>query len=300
MNPILHSCKTFCVAGVVLLCCPPVGAQVERLRTDSKIFTQPKAAETMPTAVGAQVDRPVHRTDSKLYTQPKSAEKSPAAVAQVERPLPRTDPRIFTQPKPAEKNPPAVGIEERRRFQDAVEVRPLRVEPCDLVTRDELEAILKSSDTNRALVAMPKGPSWQYDRKKVDCSYGVRYETRIFPDQGNDNAVIITIDFDDKYAKQGKLIVDRPVVYGYPMALEIVNGLGDEAVYLLDVSRFKHEEKYKSTAGANPYQYYDKQDFLVVRRKAIVFKFRITKTVAGNTGSDNLIQIARKALVRVQ
>ena len=128
----------------------------------------------------------------------------------------------------------------------------------------------------------------------------MRYETRIFPDQGNDNAVIITIDFDDKYAKQGKLIVDRPVVYGYPMALEIVNGLGDEAVYLWDVSRFKHEEKYKSTAGAQPYQYYDKQDFLVVRQKAIVLKFRITKTVAGNTGSDNLIQTARKALVRVR
>ena len=127
---------------------------------------------------------------------------SSAAGAQVERSYPRIDPRIFTQPKPAEKGP-AVGIEERRRFGDAMAISPLRVEPCDLVTRDELETILKSSDTNRALVAMPNGPSWQYDRKKVDCSYGVRYETRIFPDQGNDNAVIITIDFDDKYANRG-------------------------------------------------------------------------------------------------
>jgi hypothetical protein len=272
MNPILRSCKTFCVAGVVLLFCPPVGAQVERLRTDSKIFTQPKAAEKMPTAVGAEVERPLHRSDRRIYTQRESAEKSPAAAA----------------------------IQERRRFQDAVELRPLRVEPCDLVTRDELEAILKRSDTDRALVAMPKGPSWQYDRKKVTCSYGVNYENKIFPDQAFDNGVETTIDFDDKYAKQGKLIVDRPVVYGYPMALEIVNGLGDEAVLLRDVSRSKHEEKYKSTAGANPYQYYDKQDFLLVRQKAIVLKFQITRTVAGYTGSDNLIHIARKALVRVQ
>jgi hypothetical protein len=122
----------------------------------------------------------------------------------------------------------------------------------------------------------------------------------VFPEQGSDNAVVISVDFDDKYAKQGKLIVDRPVVYGYQMALEIVNGLGDEAVFLRDVSRFKHEEKYKSTAGAQPYQYYDNQDVLVVRRRTLVFRFQITRTVRGNTGSFHQIQIARTALARVR
>jgi hypothetical protein len=84
------------------------------------------------------------------------------------------------------------------------------------------------------------------------------------------------------------------------MDLEIVNGLGDEAVFLRDVSRFKHEEKHKSTAGAEPYQYYDNQDLLVVRKRTLVFTFKITSTVRGNTGNANHIQIARTALARVR
>ena len=83
------------------------------------------------------------------------------------------------------------------------------------------------------------------------------------------------------------------------MALDIVSGLGDEAVFLTDVSRRKHEEKYKSTAGAQPYQYYDNQDLLVVRKKTLVITFQMVRTVAGNTGNTNHIQIARTALPRV-
>ena len=218
----------------------------------------------------------------------------PAASAQVERPVPRVDPKIYTQPKPAQK-PPAVGIEDHNRYRDAM----FAADPCSIVTRAELEAIL-GSDTDRALVTTPKQPSWQFDGKKVDCFYPVNYEKRNFPEQGSDNVVVIAVDFDDKYAKQGKLIVDRPIVYGSKMELEIVNGLGDEAVFLRDVSRFKQEEKYKSTAGAQPYQYYDNQDVLVVRRRTLVFTFRITSTVRGNTGNTNQIQIARAALARVR
>jgi hypothetical protein len=219
----------------------------------------------------------------------------PVASAQVERPVPRVDPKIYTQPKPAQK-PPAIGIEDHNRYRDAM----FAADPCSMVTREELEAILKRSDTDRALVTMPRQPSWQPDGKKASCFYPVNYENRIFPEQGSDNAVVISVDFDDKYAKQGKLIADRPVVYGYQMALEIVNGLGDEAVFLRDVSRFKQDEKYKSTAGAQPYQYYDNQDVLVVRRRTLVFTFKITSTVAGNTGNANHIQIARTALARVR
>jgi hypothetical protein len=218
--------------------------------------------------------------------------------AQMMMERPRIDPKLYTQPKPTEKSP-AVGVVERRRFDPSVMVKPLPVEPCDLVTRDELEAILKRSDTDRALVDMPRGSGWHSDRKKASCSYGVNYERKIFPDQAFDNAVHITIDFDDQYAKQGKLIVDRPVIYGYPMALEIVNGLGDEAVFLVDVSRARTEEKNRSTAGASKFPYYDNKDFLLVRYKTLVLKFEISRTVAGNTGSGNHIQIARRVLVRM-
>jgi hypothetical protein len=221
------------------------------------------------------------------------------ASAQVEPPLTRDNRKVLTEVKPAEKGAEATSMEQRKRFKEAVEYSALNADPCVIVTRDELEAIFKRSDNDRALVTMPTKPNWQFDRKKVDCSYSVNYENRIFPDQGYDNGVVISIDFDDKFARQGKLVADRPVVYGYPMELEIVNGLGNEAFYLRDVSRIKHEERDKSTAGAEQYQYWDNQDFLLVRQKGLVLKFQITRTVAGNTGNYNLIQIARKALVRV-
>jgi hypothetical protein len=219
----------------------------------------------------------------------------PSAGAQVARPAPRVDPKIYTQPQPAQK-PPVREIEDQNRYRDAM----FAADPCSIITRSELEAILKRGDTDRALVTMPKQPSWQSDGKKVGCSYSVSYENRIFPEQVSDNSVVIAVDFEDRYAKQGKLIVDRPVVYGSQMELEIVNGLGDEAVFLRDVSRLKQDERYKSTAGAQPYQYYDNQDVLVVRKRTLVFTFKITSTVGGNTGSANQIQIARTALARVR
>jgi hypothetical protein len=132
----------------------------------------------------------------------------PIARAQTERPAPRVDPKIYTQPKPAPQKP-VIGIEEHNRYRMAV----FAADPCSIVTRDELEVILKGGDTNRALVSMPTKPSWQTDRKKVDCYYSVNWERRVLPEEPNDNTLVISVDFEDKYAKQGKLIVDRPVVY---------------------------------------------------------------------------------------
>jgi len=109
-----------------------------------------------------------------------------SASAQVERPAPRVDPKIYTQPKPVPK-PPVRGIEDQNRYRDAM----FAADPCSIITRAELEAILKRGDTDRALVTMPKQPSWQSDGKKVDCSYSVNYENRIFPEQVNDNSVVI-------------------------------------------------------------------------------------------------------------
>jgi hypothetical protein len=228
-----------------------------------------------------------------------------AASAQVEKPVPRprADPKVFVEPKPAEKTPAVIGIEERRRVDEGLKYSAFRAEPCAIVTRDELEAILKRSDNDRALVTMPTKPSWQFDRKKVNCSYSVNYQNRIFPDLGYDNAVVISIDFDNKYAKQGKLIVDpsqEPGGYAdRELTLEIVNGVGDEALYLRDKSRFKYEEKFKSTAGAYPFQYYDNQESFYIRRRDIVLRFQVTRIVAGGGNSDMVIQIARKALLRV-
>jgi hypothetical protein len=56
----------------------------------------------------------------------------------------------------------------------------------------------------------------------------------------------------------------------------------------------------QSTAGAQPYQYYDNQDLLVVRRRTLLFTFKISRTVGGNSGNANHIQIARTALARVR
>jgi hypothetical protein len=56
--------------------------------------------------------------------------------------------------------------------------------PCSIITRAELEAILKRGDTDRALVTMPKQPSWQSDGKKVGCFYSVNDEEPNLPGAG--------------------------------------------------------------------------------------------------------------------
>jgi hypothetical protein len=175
--------------------------------------------------------------------------------------------------------------------------------PCQIITREEIEAILKRSDTDRALVSVSDPIGRHPD---VECFYSVRYENRIFPEEKRDNALSIVVDFDNEYAKQGKLIVDLQRDNGpfgrysdRDMVLEIVNGLGDAALYARDKSKFTYEEKYKSTAGLPLPKNYLNQDFLYVRKKDVLLRFQIEKIVAGNTDGRNLIEIARKALERV-
>ena len=222
------------------------------------------------------------------------------AGAQTTPPMTRNDRRMSPDSKPAEKS--SEILKDRKRLDETIKHSLLEAKPCDILTRDELETILKRSDNDRALVTMPTKGDWEVQGRKVHCSYFVNYENRIFPDLANDNAVSIDIDFGDQNAKRGKLIVDPYAEGGYgdrQLVTELVTGLGDEALYVRDKSRFKYEEKFKNTAGALPYQYYDNQESLYVRKNDLFLKFKIIKIVAGGGNSETVMQIARKALVRV-
>jgi hypothetical protein len=178
-------------------------------------------------------------------------------------------------------------------------------DPCAIITRDELEAILKRNENDRALVSVGE-PVWHDNMTKVGCAYGVKYEQRILPDESFDNSVNIWIDFNEEHVKQGKLLIDPnkdPFKFrrysDSDFDLQIVNGVGDEALYARDKSRFKYEERRAGTAGGSPYVYYDNGDFLYVRRKQILLGFQVTRIVAGGGDPNTVIQIGRKALERV-
>lgn len=178
--------------------------------------------------------------------------------------------------------------------------------PCAIITRNELEAILKRNDNDRALVSVGDA-AWYENMTRVGCGYGVKYEQRIFPDELADNSVSIWIDFNNEYAKQGKLVIDPnkdPFKFrrysDSDFEMQIVNGVGDEALYFRDNSRFKYQERRAGTAGGTPYHHYDNGEFLYVRVKQFLFGFKINRIVAGGSDPNNVIQIARKAIERVQ
>ena len=223
-----------------------------------------------------------------------------AAIAQTTPPMTRNERRMSPDTKSTEKS--VEDLKDRKRINDAFKYTELDAHPCALLTRDELEAILKRSDNDRALVTMPKNPYRDSHPKRVRCFYSVNYENRIFPERGYDNGVSISIDFDNKNAKEGMLVVDPYAEGGYEgreYTMEVVHGLGDQALYARDKSRFKYEEKFKSTAGALPYEYYDNQESLYVRKNDLVVQFKINKIVAGGANSELVIQIARLALTRL-
>lgn len=257
-----HVRKYLRLVGCILLSSAVAGAQAVRQRRPSEPVTRP-------------ADRQVDRQEQRRQLPPAAEQSAPPADSQG-------------------------AVRER---VDGITHTAFYADPCIIVTREDLEGILKRGDDDRALV---RAGTPQRISDRVDCYYAVQYERRIFPDEPSDNGVRISINFDDKYAKQGQLIID-PVreqrrFFGYPdmeIELEIINGLGDEALYARDKSRFKIEERYKSTAGASPYRIYDNMDALYVRRKEIVLRFQITKIVAGGADSRNVIEIARKALARV-
>jgi hypothetical protein len=179
--------------------------------------------------------------------------------------------------------------------------------PCTILTRDELEAILKRGENDRALVSVSEA-GWSENDTEVGCGYFVKYEERIFPDDPVDNSLSIRISFNNEHAKQGKLVIDPnkdPFQFrrysDSDFDMRIVNGVGDEALYFFDKSRFKYENRRSGTAGgaAAAYQHYDNGDFLYVRKKQLLLGFRIRRIVAGGSDPTTVIQIARKAMERV-
>ena len=177
--------------------------------------------------------------------------------------------------------------------------------PCTILTREKLEAILKRNDDDRALVSVGK-PAWYDNNTRVGCGYGVKYEERIFPDEAFDNSLTIWIDFNNEHAKQGQLVIDPgkdPFKFrrysDSDFDLQVVHGVGDEALYLRDKSRFKYEERRAGTAGGSAYQHYDNGDFFYVRRKQMLLGFQIGRIVAGGSDPNLVIQIARQSLEKV-
>src|SRR6266545_2354293 len=222
--------------------------------------------------------------------------------AQMVRTRKRFEPvtKHIEQPTPATRSDGAIQPRD-----NALKYTTFYNNPCAIITRDELESILKRNDNDRALVSVGEA-AWYDNMTKVGCGYGVKYEQRIFPDESFDNSVNVWIDFNNEHAKQGKLVIDTnkdPFKFrryaDSDFDLQIVNGVGDEALYARDKSRFKYEERRAGTAGASPYHYYDNGDSLYVRVKQSLFGFQIKRIVAGGADPNNLIQIARKALERV-
>jgi hypothetical protein len=163
--------------------------------------------------------------------------------------------------------------------------------PCAVITRDDVEAVLKRGDNDRA-IATPHDPSWNSDNSQASCRFEVQYEHRIFPDLSYDNSVTLTIDFENKYAQQGHLIVYPPP----NNELQIINGVGDEALYQHD--KTPRETNY-GTASKPEFSDFENRDYLFVRKGDLVLTFHIGSIVAGNTTSDKVIEIARKTLPRV-
>jgi len=172
----------------------------------------------------------------------------------------------------------------------------LRAEPCSLLTRDEAEAIMSGSASNRAFVDPPRTEWDQPHQGQVRCVYRVRYEhPPVVNGEDYGNSVSVSIDFDNKYARQGHLVLYPPKDY----ELIVVNGLGDEALYQHD--KTPREFNY-GTAVRPPLTDLDtltNHDELFVRKGELVLTFGIGSIVVGNGDSSHVIQIARKALARV-
>ena len=172
----------------------------------------------------------------------------------------------------------------------------LRSEPCSLITREEAEAIMSGSESSRAFVDPPR-PQWDQPRAgQVLCSYLVRYERPpVVNGEDHGNAIYISIDFNNKHARQGHLVLYPPKDF----ELIVVSGLGDEALYQHDK---KPRELDYGTAVRPPLTDLDSltnHDELFVRKGELVLTFSVASIVVGNGDSSRVTQIARKALTRL-
>jgi hypothetical protein len=172
----------------------------------------------------------------------------------------------------------------------------LRSAPCSLLTREEAEAIMSGSESSRAFVDPPT-PQWDQPHEgQVLCAYRVRYEhPPVVNGEDHGNAIYISIDFNNKYARQGHLVLYPPKNY----ELIVVNGVGDEALY--QHYKTPREVDY-GTVVRPPVTDLDSltnHDELFVRKGELVLTFSVASIVVGNGDSSHVIQIARKALARL-
>jgi hypothetical protein len=164
------------------------------------------------------------------------------------------------QAPPTSTVPPGGSVQEQRQPDLAVTgpgSRPashqllLRADPCALITADEVEEIMKVPN-NRALVTAQKPmwlkePDWAKDPSLLSCGYDLKFVNPLYPPDASDpyperahlDAVFFSIHFNDEYAKQGRLIIDPKE----KEVLEVVNGLGDEALFLVDMTERERENR---------------------------------------------------------
>jgi hypothetical protein len=172
----------------------------------------------------------------------------------------------------------------------------LLANPCALITADEIEQIFRVSN-NRALVTVDHA-HWTKAPSSVSCNYNLKYVNLLYPEDREpafpENAYLdsagVYINLEDKYAKQGQLIL-------YPkenQVIEIVNGLGDEAQFLLDKTE---QEKNYGIAGGKQFTNFQNRDQLYVRKGDVVLTFLVWKRVGDYRGK--MIEIARKILGRM-
>jgi len=220
------------------------------------------------------------------------------------------------QAPPAPTVPPGGGQEQRQ--PDLAVTGPgsrpashqllLRADPCALITADEVEEIMKVPN-NRALVTADKPrwlkePDWAKDSSLLLCSYDLKFVNPLYPPDADDpyperahlDAVFFSIHFNDEYAKQGHLIIDPKE----KEVLEVVNGLGDEALFLVDMTERERENRM-AHYGAADRPLFDPSvqtvDRLYVRKGDLRLRFSVAQWRADNR--EKIIRVARKVLERM-
>jgi hypothetical protein len=179
----------------------------------------------------------------------------------------------------------------------------LLADPCALITADEVEEIMKVPH-NRALLTTDK-PYWVKDKyggvdfSSVSCRYNLKFvnplypedKEPIFPENAYLDSASFVITFNDQYAQQNRLIIDPKE----KQVLEIVNGVGDEALFLVDMT--EREKEYgiagRQTSGVS----FENHDSLYVRKGDLLLSFSVWKRVGDYRGK--IIQVARKVLERM-
>ena len=178
----------------------------------------------------------------------------------------------------------------------------LLADVCALITADEVEKIMSVSN-NRALVSvsMPRWIQEQYkaaDFSSVSCDYDLKYVNALYPEEREPafpqgaylDSAGFSIRFNDKYALEGRLIIDPKD----KQTIELVKGLGDEALFLVDTEQ---REKDYGIAGRKPFTNFLNRDSLHVLKGDLVVQFSVWKRVGDYRGK--MLDVARKVIGRL-